>query len=154
MQGLKGGPLSSATVQSASGDCNPRGKATTVGSSFVVSTAAITNSGIHLGKGRLEGLCHRFGCGPKCALGIPILKSASDHDQSFHSSVLKHSTRFITGNFGAHRSTSKALSVSYTTAISGFESPLTSTITGVERMMSTSPRLTSHVILQCRLNDC
>ena len=113
-----------------------------------MSTAAITNSGDpSRERSARSGCVTDSGAVQKCALGIPIRKSASDHDQSFSfecpETLHPDSSQVISG---AHRSTSKALSVSYTIAISGFESPLTSTITGVERMMSTSPRLTSHVI--------
>ena len=78
---------------------------------------------------------------------MPILKSASDHDHSFSfecpETVHPDSSQLISGD---HKSTSKELSESYTIAISCLESPSTSMITGVERTMSTFPKVTSHAI--------
>ena len=141
-------PRSNATLQSSSGDCSPNGREMTVGSSFVVSTAAIISSGEPSSdRSASNGWVTDSGAVQVCALSMPMRKSASDHDHSFSlecpETVQPDSSHVMSGD---QRSTSSALSESYTIAISCFESPSTSTITGVERMMSTLPRLTSQAI--------
>ena len=107
-------PRSNATLQSSSGDCSPNGRATTVGSSFVVSTAAIISSGEPSSdRSASNGCVTDSGAVQVCALSIPMRKSASDHDHNFSfecpETVQPDSSHVMSGD---QRSTSSALSES------------------------------------------
>ena len=84
MLGLKGGSHGLMQPPIFFGDCSPNGREMTVGSSFVVSTAAIISSGEPSSdRSASNGWVTDSGAVQVCALSMPMRKSASDHDHSF-----------------------------------------------------------------------